>query len=192
MKGETGVAIELIRSGDYITNPYGYKEFLLDGVSDIELLYEMRNDIRYSAGSKAYVIGDGDWIFSNYGEWKKISSQSSGQNSPNIKVLNSPKTFILNTVANFITKITFDVTGYEFLVINNTEKEMFVAFKEEYLTPENRRTKAWYLPPDSNRTCTINRDSTIHTSSEIYVLSGVTIENGLIVECTRFKEDLND
>lgn len=91
-----------------------------------------------------------------------------------------------NIVANEANKFEFDVEGFEYLVVNNNDFDIYVAFKNT-----NDTDKMLIVPAKSNRICLINKDSNLsdtskllYASKEVYVYA--TSSGEVEVQCLKF------
>lgn len=92
------------------------------------------------------------------------------------------KTISANTIEHF----EFDVRGFEYLVVNNNDFDIYVAFKET-----NDTNKMLIVPAQTARVCLINKDANISdTSKEFFASEDVYVyaENSgeVEVQCLKF------
>lgn len=71
-----------------------------------------------------------------------------------------------NITANEANKFEFDVEGFEFLVVNNNEFDIYVAFKNTSDTDE-----MLIVPAQSSRICLINKDVNLSDTSKLLFAS---------------------
>lgn len=88
--------------------------------------------------------------------------------------------------ANTVEKFEFDVYGYEFLVVNNNEFDIYVSFKNTNDTDE-----MMIVPAKSSRICLINKDANLSdTSKALFASKNVYVyaENSgeVEVQCLKF------
>lgn len=88
-----------------------------------------------------------------------------------------------NITANVANKFEFDVEGFEFLVKNFNEFDIYVAFKNTTTTSEMIK-----IPPKSGQVCIRNKSvgstGTGNSSKEVYVYA--TSSGEVEVQCLRF------
>jgi hypothetical protein len=91
-----------------------------------------------------------------------------------------------NIVANEATKFEFDVEGFEFLVKNFTNGDIYVAYENTTDTDEMSK-----IPSMAGQVCIINKDSNLSdtnrllfASKDIYVYS--TSVGEVEVQCLKF------
>ena len=83
-------------------------------------------------------------------------------------------------VANTIEHFEFDVEGFEFMVSNTNDFDIYVAFKETDDTDEMIK-----IPADSYRICLINKSTALDNSSkDLYVYAEDSGE--VEVQCIKF------
>lgn len=68
--------------------------------------------------------------------------------------------------ANEANKFEFDVEGFEYLVVNNNEFDIYVAFKNTNDTDE-----MLLVPAQSSRVCLINKDANLSDTSKLLFAS---------------------
>lgn len=71
-----------------------------------------------------------------------------------------------NIVANEANKFEFDVEGFEYLVVNNNEFDIYVSFKNTNDTDE-----MLLVPAQSSRVCLINKDANLSDTSKLLFAS---------------------
>lgn len=92
------------------------------------------------------------------------------------------KTITANATEHF----EFDVEGFEYLVVNNNDFDIYVAFKNT-----NDTDKMLIVPAQSSRICLINKDANISdTSKLLYASKDVYVyaeDSGEVeVQCIKF------
>lgn len=83
-------------------------------------------------------------------------------------------------VANTIEHFEFDVEGFEYLVTNFSDSDIYVAFKETNDTDEMIK-----IPAECDRICLINKSTALDNSSkDVYVF---TEDGGEVeVQCVKY------
>lgn len=88
--------------------------------------------------------------------------------------------------ANATEHFEFDVDGFEYLVVNNNDFDIYVAFKNT-----NNTDEMMIVPAQSSRVCLINKDANLSdtskqlfTSKDVYVYAESAGE--VEVQCIRF------
>lgn len=71
-----------------------------------------------------------------------------------------------NIVANEANKFEFDVEGFEYLVVNNNEFDIYVSFNNTNDTDE-----MLLVPAQSSRVCLINKDANLSDTSKLLFAS---------------------
>lgn len=71
-----------------------------------------------------------------------------------------------NIVANEANKFEFDVEGFEYLVVNNNEFDIYVSFNNTTDTDE-----MLLVPAQSSRVCLINKDANLSDTSKLLFAS---------------------
>lgn len=91
-----------------------------------------------------------------------------------------------NITANATEHFEFDVNGFEYLVVNNNEFDIYVAFKNT-----NNTDEMLIVPAQSSRICLINKNANLgDTSKELFTSKDVYVyaENSgeVEVQCLMF------
>lgn len=68
--------------------------------------------------------------------------------------------------ANVTNKFEFDVEGFEYLVVNNNEFDIYVSFNNTNDTDE-----MLLVPAESSRVCLINKDANLSDTSKLLFAS---------------------
>lgn len=91
-----------------------------------------------------------------------------------------------NITANTIEHFEFDVEGFEYLVVNNNDFDIYVAFKSTNDTDE-----MLIVPATSSRICLINKNANLSDTSKLLFASKdvyVYAEDGgeVEVQCVKY------